>query len=159
MYRANFKNKLGSNRLETSTQGLKVRTRLKSYFVKLIQKFSEPLSIRWFIVGVTSLVIDVYGFTLGSEITESIFVANFIATALSSCFNYLAHYFWTFNSKDSHIRTILRYYMNIFLIWIMSSLLIKLLILNGLDSLVAKILSLVLILPSNFLTLKFFVYK
>ena len=125
----------------------------------LFQKFAEPTFIRWFIVGVTSLAIDICGFALGLEISESIFVANFIAAILSTSFNYLAHYFWTFNSKGRHGRTILRYYLNILFLWIWSSLLIKLFILNGFGPLVAKVLSLVLILPLNFLTLKFLVYK
>ena len=127
--------------------------------MKFFQKFAEPTFVRWFIVGVTSLLIDICGFAFGLEISESIFVANFVAAILSTSFNYLAHYFWTFNSKGRHGKTILRYYLNIFFLWIGSSLLIKLLILNGFGPLVAKVLSLVLILPLNFLTLKFFVYK
>lgn len=127
--------------------------------MKLFQKFAEPTFVRWFIVGITSLAIDICGFALGLEIAESVFVANLISAILSTSFNYLAHYFWTFNSKVRHGKTILRYYLNIFFLWIGSSLLIKLLILNGFGPLVAKVLSLVLILPLNFLTLKFLVYK
>jgi putative flippase GtrA len=127
--------------------------------VKFFQKFTEPTFIRWFIVGVSSLVIDICGFALGLEISESIFVANFVAAILSTSFNYLAHYFWTFNSKRPHGKTILRYYLNIFFLWIGSSLLIKLLVLNSFEPLFAKALSLLLVLPLNFLTLKFFVYK
>lgn len=127
--------------------------------MKVIQKIFDPVSFRWIIVGITSLIFDIYGFALGLKITESIFIANFIAATISTSFNYLAHYFWTFNSKDSHIRTILRYYTNVFIIWIASSLIIKFLVLNGFDSLVAKMLSLTLILPLNFFTLKFLVYK
>ncbi len=127
--------------------------------MKFFQKFAEPTFVRWFIVGVTSLVIDICGFALGLEISESVFGANFVAAILSTSFNYLAHYFWTFNSKGRQSRTILRYYLNILFLWIGSSLLIKLLILNSFEPLVAKVLSLILILPLNFLTLKFFVYK
>jgi putative flippase GtrA len=127
--------------------------------VKLFQKFAEPTFVRWFIVGVSSLAIDICGFALGLEISESIFVANFIAAILSTSFNYLAHYFWTFESKGRHGRTILRYYSNIFFLWIGSSLLIQILILNSFEPLVAKVVSLILILPLNFFTLKFFVYK
>ncbi len=127
--------------------------------MKFFQKFTEPTFIRWFIVGVSSLVIDICGFALGLEISESIFVANFVAAILSTSFNYLAHYFWTFNSKRPHGKTILRYYLNIFFLWIGSSLLIKLLVLNSFEPLFAKALSLLLVLPLNFLTLKFFVYK
>jgi putative flippase GtrA len=115
--------------------------------------------IRWFIVGITSLFIDIGGFALGLEISTSIFIANFLAVILSTSFNYLAHYFWTFNSRGKHVNTILRYYLNILFLWIGSSLLIELLILKSLEPLIAKVLSLVLILPLNFLTLKFFVYK
>lgn len=127
--------------------------------MKCFQKFTEPTFARWFIVGVTSLVIDICGFALGLEISESIFVANFVAAILSTSFNYLAHYFWTFNSKRPHGKTILRYYLNIFFLWIGSSLLIKFLVLNSFEPLFAKALSLLLVLPLNFLTLKFFVYK
>ena len=125
--------------------------------MKLFQKFAEPTFVRRFFVGVTSLTIDICGFALGLEISNSVFVANFIAAILSTSFNYLAHYFWTFNSKGHHSKTILRFYLNIFFLWIGSSLLIKLLISNSFEPLVAKVLSLVLILRLNFFTLKFFV--
>lgn len=127
--------------------------------MKLIQKISEPLSVRWLIVGVTSLVIDIFGFAFGFKITKSIFTANFIAATLSTSFNYMAHYFWTFSSRGSHIQTILKYYLNISFIWIVSSLLIKYLVINHFDALTAKILSLLIILPLNFFTLKLFVYQ
>jgi putative flippase GtrA len=124
-----------------------------------IQKFRDRTFTRWLIVGTTSLGIDIGGFALGLEISKSIFLANFIAATFSTSFNYLAHYFWTFNSKGNHGITILRYYTNVFILWIGSSLLIKLLVLNSIDPIVAKVISLILILPLNFLTLKFFVYK
>lgn len=127
--------------------------------MKFIEKFSDRTFIRWFIVGSTSLFIDIGGFAVGLEISTSIFIANLIAAILSTSFNYLAHYFWTFNSKGNHAKTILRYYLNIFTLWIASSLLIKLLILSSFEPLVAKVLSLILILPLNFLTLKLFVYR
>ena len=104
-------------------------------------------------------MIDICGFALGLEISKSIFIANLIAAIFSTSFNYLAHYFWTFGSKSHHRGTILRYYLNILFLWIGSSLLIKLLVLNSLEPLIAKILSLLVILPLNFLTLKYFVYK
>jgi putative flippase GtrA len=129
------------------------------HILKSIQKFSDRTFIRWFIVGITSLFIDIGGFAIGLEISTSILIANLIAAILSTSFNYLAHYFWTFDSKGRHSGTILRYYLNIFFLWIGSSLLIQLLTLNSFEPLVAKVLSLVLILPLNFLTLKFFVYK
>ena len=124
-----------------------------------IRKFLDRTFFRWFTVGMTSLVIDICGFALGLEISKSIFIANFIAAIFSTSFNYLAHYFWTFDSKSHHRRTIFRYYLNILFLWIGSSLLIKLLVLNSLEPLIAKILSLLVILPLNFLTLKYFVYK
>ena len=124
-----------------------------------IQKLRDRTFMRWLIVGTASLVIDIGGFALSLEISKSIFLANFIAATFSTSFNYLAHYFWTFNSKGNHGRTILRYYTNIFFLWIGSSSLIRLLVLNSLDPIVAKLVSLILILPINLLILKFFVYE
>jgi putative flippase GtrA len=114
---------------------------------------------RWLLVGTTSLILDIGAFTLGYQTTTSVFAANFFAAAISTTFNYSAHYFWTFTAKSKHRSTITRYAGNIFLLWLASSLLIKFLIDAGLSPISSKFYSLALILPINFFTLRQFVYR
>ena len=114
---------------------------------------------RWLLVGTTSLILDIGVFALGYQATTSVFRANLLAAAISTTFNYSAHYFWTFTSKTKHRGTITRYAGNVFFLWLTSSLLIKFLIDAGVEPNSSKFLSLVLILPINFFTLRKFVYN
>lgn len=122
------------------------------------KRFPEHF-LKWLAVGVISLFIDTLTFTISFQAVKQVFVSNLIAATFSTSFNYAAHYFWTFNSNSKHKETLIKYIINVTLIWLISSLLIKSLIEINFIPIYAKLLSLIIILPINFLILKKFIYN
>ena len=130
----------------------KFRTQLSS--VKLNKNF-----IKWFTVGISSFMIDVVLFSLAYHRTEQVLLSNFLSALCSTVFNYLAHYFWTFNSVTDHRKTLTRYGLNVIFLWITSSLLIKVFLILGITGVNSKILAMCLVLPFNFFILRKYVYS
>ena len=120
--------------------------------------FLTPTFIKWLLVGSLSLLLDIVVFTYSYYLIEIVFVSNFIAAMISTFFNYLAHYFWTFDSVSGHRKTLIRYFLNILFLWVTSSLIIQVLISNGLREVLSKILSMCILLPFNFFVLRKYVY-
>ena len=120
--------------------------------------FLTPTFIKWLLVGSTSLLLDIVVFTYSYYLIERVFLSNFIAAMISTSFNYLTHYFWTFDSVLAHRNTLMRYFLNILFLWVTSSLIIEVLINNGLGEVSSKALSLCILLPFNFFILRKYVY-
>ena len=118
-----------------------------------------PNFTKWLIVGFSSLILDVYVFKLVFDRTEKVLLSNFLAALSSTVFNYLMHYFWTFSSLTKHRESLLRYILNICVIWIVGTGLIKTLIVIGSTPLLAKLIAMALVLPVNYFSLKIFVYR
>jgi putative flippase GtrA len=123
-----------------------------------VRKFLTPTFIKWLFVGSTSLLLDIGVFTYTYYLLEIVIVSNFIAAVISTTFNYFAHYFWTFDSVSAHRKTVLRYFLNIVFLWVMSSLIIEVLMSNGLREVLSKILSMCILLPFNYFILRKYVY-
>jgi putative flippase GtrA len=129
--------------------------------VKLLgtaRKFLTPTFIKWLLVGSMSLLLDIVVFTYSYNLIETVFVSNFIAAIISMSFNYLVHYFWTFDSVSAHHRTLMRYFLNILFLWVTSSLIIEVFISNGLREVLSKVLSTFILLPFNFFVLRKYVF-
>ena len=125
-----------------------------------IQSLKIPPNFsKWLIVGFSSLILDVSIFTLIFDRTEKVLLSNFLAALCSTVFNYLMHYFWTFSSLTKHRESLLRYILNICVIWIVGTGLIKTLIMIGSTPLLAKLIAMALVLPVNYFSLKIFVYR
>ncbi len=122
------------------------------------RRFLTPTFIKWLLVGSLSLLLDIVVFTYSYYLIEIVFVSNFIAAMISTFFNYLAHYFWTFDLVSGHRKTLMRYFLNILFLWVTSSLIIEVLISNGLREVLSKILSMCILLPFNFFVLLKYVY-
>jgi len=114
---------------------------------------------KWFIVGVASFITDVAIFSLLFHRTEQVLVSNLVSALCSTSFNYLAHYFWTFNSVNEHRKTLVRYLLNIVFLWVISSILIQIILDFGVSGILSKILSLCILLPFNYFILRKFVYS
>ena len=126
----------------------------------IIQSIELPTNFtKWLFVGFSSLILDISIFTLIFHRTEKILLSNFLAALCSTTFNYLMHYFWTFSSLTKHRKSLLRYVINICVIWVVGTGLIKILIMTGFIPFLAKLIAMALILPVNYFSLKFFVYK
>jgi len=115
--------------------------------------------IRWAAVGVTTTVIDYLVFITLYGPTNSIFGANLVAAVVATTFNYLTHHRWTFKSNQNHSRSGLKYLLNLSFWWIISSTIIKSLVVVGVDPRIAKLVPLIFIVPVNYFVLNRLVYK
>lgn len=122
------------------------------------RRFLTPTFIKWLLVGSMSLLLDIVVFTYSYYLIEIVFVSNFIAAIISTFFNYLAHYFWTFDSVSAHRTTLMRYFLNILFLWVASSFIIEVLISEGSGEVLSKALSMCILLPFNFFILRKYVY-
>ena len=123
----------------------------------LIKKYGSMW--RWALVGTTTAVIDYFIFISMYSVITSVLIANFCAGLFSISFNYLAHYFWSFKSRDDHSKSGLRYLLNLVIFWSAGTLLLKVLISTGIDPKIAKLIPIPFIAPLSFLSLKFIVFK
>ena len=130
---------------------------MQNIVISFINKYGSMW--RWVIVGITTAAIDYIIFISMYSAVNSVLIANFCAGILSITFNYFAHYFWSFKSEANHFKSGIRYLLNIIIIWVISTLLLKVLISAGIEPKIAKLIPMLLIAPLNFLSLRFFVYK
>jgi putative flippase GtrA len=114
---------------------------------------------RWALVGTTSALIDYLIFVFIYSAITSVLIANFFAGLISISFNYLAHYFWSFQSESTHSRSGIKYLINLLIFWSLSTMLLKTLIVAGVDPKVAKLIPIPFMAPLSFLSLKFLVFK
>ena len=128
-------------------------------FKRAFQISFSPTFFRWFLVGSFSLFLDIAMFTYAFELTHLIVFSNFLASVVSTSFNYTTHYFWTFKSETNHKQSLFKYFLNISILWILSTILIKIFLMMSFSAIYSKSLSLLIVLPLNFFTLSKFVYK
>jgi len=125
--------------------------------ITLIKKYGSIW--RWALVGVITVLIDYLIFIYTYSVITSVLIANFFAGLFSITFNYVAHYFWSFNSQADHSKSGLKYLLNLIIFWSAGTLLLKALISAGIDPKIAKLIPIPFIAPLSFLSLKFFVFK
>ena len=126
-------------------------------FKNLFKKYRSMW--RWALVGVTTNVIDYFIFLFLYSILPSVLFANFFSGFVSLSFNYVSHYFWSFKSTLEHKQSGKRYLINLVVIWSLGTVLLKMLILSGIDPYIAKIIPLFITAPISFISLNYFVFK
>lgn len=114
---------------------------------------------RWFIVGSITYATDYTVFIFLYFETNLVLFSNLISGSVSIFLNYLAHYLWSFKSEAKHTKTAFKYVINLLTYWTLGTLILKSLILSGVDPMIAKLLPIILIAPFSFLSLKFYVFK
>ena len=90
---------------------------------------------------------------------NSVFLANLISATVATCINYLAHHKWTFKSQQHHSRSGIKYLLNLIFWWLISTSIIKMLLVSGFEPEIAKLAPLVLIVPVNYFVLNNLVFK
>jgi putative flippase GtrA len=126
---------------------------------ELKDKYFDYSMLRWVLVGVTTTVIDYLIFiTLYGPIT-SVFVVNLISSAVATSLNYFTHHRWTFKSDQNHSRSGVKYLVNLAFWWLVSTSIIKALIVLGIDPKIAKLVPILLIAPINYFVLNKIVFK
>ena len=129
----------------------------KIRFIK--DKYFDYSMLRWGLVGVTTTAVDYLLFISLYGPIGSIFLANLISATVATCINYLTHHRWTFKSKQNHSKSSIKYSLNLIFWWLVSTSVIKILIVAGFDPRVAKLAPLILIVPVNYFVLNYLVFK
>ena len=123
----------------------------------LIGKYGSIL--RWASVGIITAVIDYIIFVTMYSVVTSVLIANFCSGLVSIIFNYLAHYFWSFRSEVNHLKSGAKFFINLIVIWSLSTLLLNILITEGIEPKFAKLIPMLFVAPLSFISMRFFVYK
>jgi putative flippase GtrA len=132
---------------------------MKQKFKRLKDKYFERAMLRWAAVGITTTVIDYTIFIMLYGATNSVFGSNLFAATIATTFNYLTHHRWTFKSNQQHAASGVKYLLNLTFWWIISSSIIKMLVVLGVDVKIAKLAPLVFIVPINYFVLNKVVFK
>jgi putative flippase GtrA len=125
----------------------------------LLTNYITPSMLRWSAVGMTTFAIDYTLFLALFDLSNSVFLANLISVTIATSFNYYTHHKWTFKSDQNHSRSGFKYLINLTFWWIISTSVIKTLVVFGIDPKFAKLVPLVLIVPINYFVLNKIVFK
>ena len=132
---------------------------MKETFRSLKEKYFDYSMIRWSLVGMTTTAIDFLLFITLYGAVKSVFLANLISAVVATSINYLTHHRWTFRSGQKHSRSGARYLLNLTFWWLVSTSIIKALVVVGFDPRLAKLTPLFLIVPVNYFVLNNLVFK
>ena len=130
---------------------------LKNYILVLIIHRSQIFS--WCVIGIFTNLLDFVLFIFFYKSLESILISNSLSMSLSILLNYFLNYFWTFKSHQKHLSSGIRYLINSTLWLVISTILIKILVILDFDPKLAKLFPLIFVIPINFIILRFLVFK
>ena len=125
----------------------------------LKDKYFDYSMLRWATVGLFTTAVDYLLFVNLYGPIKSVFLANLISSSFSTSINYFAHHMWTFKSKQNHSRSGVKYILNLVFWWLVSTSIIKALVVLNFDPKIAKLAPLVLITPINYFVLNFLIFK
>jgi putative flippase GtrA len=132
---------------------------MNSRVKELKDKYFDYSMLRWVLVGVTTTVIDYLIFITLYGPINSVFVVNLISSAVATSLNYYTHHRWTFKSDQNHSRSGVKYLVNLAFWWLVSTSIIKALIVLSIDPKIAKLVPILLIAPINYFVLNKIVFK
>ena len=132
---------------------------MRSKFQYLKDKYFDYSMIRWGLVGLTTTVIDFILFTTLYYAVNSVFISNLISATVATSINYATHHRWTFRSEQNHSRSGFKYLLNIIFWWLVSTSIIKTLVVLNIDPRIAKLAPLIFIVPVNYFVLNYLVFK
>ena len=115
--------------------------------------------LRWGIVGVLTNLIDYMLFISLYGMVKSVLLANLISTSVATSINYITHHRWTFKSDQNHSKSAIKYLLNSTFWWLVSTSIIKALIVIDIDPKIAKLVPFILIVPLNYFVLNYLVFK
>jgi len=132
---------------------------MKSKFKALKEKYFDYSMLRWGTVGILTTALDYLLFVNLYGPINSVFIANLISASIATSINYFTHHRWTFKTNQNHSKSGTRYLLNLTFWWLVSTSIIKALVVLEIDPKVAKLAPLVLIVPVNYFVLNFIVFK
>jgi putative flippase GtrA len=122
-------------------------------------KYFDYSMIRWGLVGSTTTLTDYILFLSFYYSTNSVFISNLISSFVATSVNYVAHHRWTFRSKQNHAKSGFKYILNLLVWWLISTSIIKALVVLNVDPRLAKLVPLIFIVPINYFVLNHIVFK
>ena len=125
----------------------------------LKDKYFDYSMVRWVLVGVTTTVLDYFIFIILYGPIDSVFVVNLISSTVATSLNYFTHHRWTFKSDQNYSRSGIKYLVNLAFWWLISTSIIKALIVFNIDPKIAKLVPILLIAPLNYFVLNKIVFK
>ena len=132
---------------------------MNSKLTALKEKYFDWSILRWMIVGFTTTATDYLIFISVYGPINSVVISNLISGLVSTSINYYTHHKWTFKSEQDHAKSGTRFLVNLVFWWVVSTLLIKALIVLDLDPKIAKLIPILIIAPINYFVLNHLVFK
>ena len=132
---------------------------MNSRVKELKDKYFDYSMLRWVLVGVTTTVIDYLIFITLYGPINSVFIANLISASIATSLNYFTHHRWTFKSDQNHSRSGFKYILNLIFWWLVSTSIIKALIVLDVDPRIAKLVPILIIAPINYFVLNKIVFR
>ena len=132
---------------------------MNSRITRLIDKYFDYSMLRWIAVGFSTTLIDYLIFITLYGPINSVFVANLFSASVSTSINYYAHHRWTFKSDQNHSKSGFKYILNLIFWWLVSTSIIKSLILLDIDPKIAKLAPILVIAPINYFVLNKIVFR
>jgi putative flippase GtrA len=132
---------------------------MNSKLKALKDKYFDYSMLRWGMVGLFTTAVDYLLFVNLYGPIDSVFIANLISSAVATSINYYTHHKWTFNSEQNHSRSGVKYLLNLTFWWLVSTSIIKALVVLNIDPKIAKLLPLIVIVPVNYFVLNYIVFK
>ena len=132
---------------------------MNSRITRLKDKCFDHSMLRWVAVGASTTLVDYLIFITIYGPVNSVFIANLFSASVSTSINYYAHHKWTFKSDQNHSKSGLKYILNLIFWWLVSTSIIKALIVLDIDPKIAKLAPLLVIAPINYFVLNKIVFK
>ena len=132
---------------------------MNSKLTELTAKYFDYSMLRWGAVGIFTTAVDYLLFINLYGPINSVFIANLISATVATSINYFTHHRWTFKSEQVHSRSGIKYLLNLAFWWLVSTSVIKGLIVLNIDPKIAKLAPLILIVPVNYFVLNYLVFK
>ena len=132
---------------------------MKSKLKALKDKYFDYSMLRWGTVGLFTTAVDYLIFINLYGPINSVFLANLISSSTATSINYYSHHRWTFKSNQNHSKSGAKYLLNLAFWWLVSTSIIKGLVVLNIDPKIAKLVPLVVIVPVNYFVLNYLVFK
>ena len=125
----------------------------------MIRRLLSKSSVRWFIVGSSTFLIDTGLFLFVLSLTDIVIASNLFSGAIATLFNYLSHYHWSFASDREHKQSTLIYLVFFFIFAFLGTSLVVNLVNSGLEPAFAKVGTALIIAPISFFIMKFVTFR
>ncbi len=125
----------------------------------MIRKLLSKSSVRWFLVGSATFLIDTGLFLLAFYLTNIVILSNLLSGSVATAFNYFSHYHWSFASDRQHKQSTLIYLTFFFIFLTFGTTLVTTLVNSGVEPAFAKVGSALITAPISFFIMKFITFK